>query len=249
MSFKVFNSKNSILTDLLSARKVITNLIVSNSANVETINVETINVEGNSELCGNVHICDDLVVDENILAKVITADKVIVGILESTGTRPPTGQSPNPETILVNSPLECDGGLIMPFSVGSNLTTEVINDDLSGRAFTINSVTTQVVLDTNLSSGSFGEIILTHSVIPLSFTFNAGFVNGTVSTNRNLRGYYNNAGVITGFNTQTQNLNIVKGADGQKTASTIIRWKKFNNSTVVIEATSSYVAFSLVNKL
>jgi len=238
MSFKVFNSKNSILTDLLSARKVITN----------SINVETVNVEGNSELCGNVHICNDLVVDGNILAKNLTTDKVIVGILESTGTRPPTGLSPNPQTILVNSPLECDGGLIMPFSIGSNLPIQIINDDLSGRAFTINPVTTQFVLDTNLSSGSFGEIILTYSPNPVSFIFNAGFVNGTVSTNRNLRGYYNNAGVITGFNTQSQNLNIVKGVDGQQTASTIIRWKKFDNSRVVIEATSSYVAFSLVPK-
>lgn len=170
-----------------------------------------------------------------------------VNFLKSAGNRVATGLSPNPKTILVQSPLECDGGLILPNSAPTKLATEVINDDLSGKTVILNRSTTEVVLDSNLSSGSFGEIILNHSVNPLQFIFNAGFENGTV-INRNLRGYYNNGGVITGFNTQSQNLQIVKGATGQQTASTIIRWKKVTNATVVIETTSSYNAFSLVPK-
>jgi len=161
-----------------------------------------------------------------------------VNFLKSAGTRPPTGLSPNPKTILVNSPLECEGGLIMPNSGPTNLATEVINDDLSGKTIIINPVTTRVVLDSNLSSGCFGEIVFQANNTNSTVIFDAGENNVTTDM-RYLKGYFMNNGVYTSVYTNTENLEMVTDSS-DKTASTIIKWKKLSNEAILFEGISLF---------
>jgi hypothetical protein len=116
-----------------------------------------------------------------------------IGTLSSAGHAGFNFQSPDPSTILVQSPLECDRGLLKPAAsiIGFTDTSNKVNvgNDQSGRTYLfIDNFPSVLEISSNINSGAFGRVVTF-----LSLT--TGNSLTLTHPDRSIRGIIYNAGV------------------------------------------------------
>lgn len=177
-------------------------------------------------------------------------NKASIGQLSSAGHET-SSSSINSKTILITDTIECDGGILLPNSITPFANVVLLDENSGTTVLMTGSIPNQsIVLDKNLSTGAFGQIVFTSGSPPSELIFDAGERNDVVF-NRSISGYINNNSVMSPITPSSSiNIKYTYPASITDNRSSIIKWYKISNSSVYIECITASIGspFSLVPK-